>query len=557
MRKIRNFVIITAVLSILVHFLNPISAFSSENNNISDGTYTLPVALWNASLDEPSMGNNALMQTGKLVAKDGKYELYLKFSSMTFSGMTGYLSSLELLEDITFNSFHYPESYKLIEGNIISSYNVVDSFNGPDSTDINCSGKMYPKVISLPVSMEEENIWAHVYVPVMGSLGFGNQLCRIHLDRSRIAPITEEEAALWKEYESGDEEEETTASDTVNQVDKTKLQEQLEKAKKLLEQTDKYTEASLINLKGVVADAQKAYESGTSQTVINGQVEMLKEAIEELVEKSNEKLDKDNLSDGKYYVYIYLWKATANQASMGDPALNHQALLTVKDGSYQVDLSTKTMTVGTITACLQSLQIKQSDGSYVYADITARNNPDNQPSIFQFTLPSKEEYIDVLIDPKVEVMGKEPLPARLRINWDTLKRAKDDAVVKEKINNTKTSPGNSDTESTKPTPKVYVNNGTENSQNVNGIPAVYSNGNSSDVNGEKITKEGITVVDNTKSNDTDADILNDIPNSAEQTDEAEKIQQILAVVMVGASVFVSGILAAVTIVVIVGRRNKS
>lgn len=551
MKRYKILIIFAAVLSLMMNIVKPVLTFGSDDGGMEDGIYTLPVALWNASADEASMGNNALMQTGKLVVENGKYILYLKFSNMTFSGMTGYLSAMDLLENITYNSFHYPESYQLVPGTVVSTYSVVDEFNGPDSTDVNCAGKKYPKVISIPVSLEEDNIWTHVYVPIMGSLGFGNQICRIHLDRNNITPITEEEKAAWEEYESNEEQTEntTSAGNTENKADKTKLYEQIVKATGLLGQTDKYTEASLSNLKTALENAQKAYDSDTNQTVVNGQQAALEKAIEELVEKSDEKLDKDNLRDGKYYVYIYLWKATANQASMGDPALNHKALLTVKDGVYQIDLSTKTMTVGTITACLQSLQVKQPDGSYVYADITARNNPENQPSIFQFTLPSKDEYIDVLIDPKVEVMGKDPLPARLKIHWDTLKKASDDAEVKEKIKTTKSKSKKTESETTTPAVKIFTKSTTRKQS----TPTIYSEEEASIENTEDITEHSIEESNGTE---IEEEIHQQGQTPIEEVPLHDNLQPILAIVMVGGSVFVSGILAAVTMIVMFGRRRK-
>lgn len=480
MRTYRNMIIMAAVLSVLVGIVNPLPVLKGREKGVRDGTYTVPVTLWNASKDEPSMGNSAMMQTGKLVVKDGEGQLYLRFTQMTFSGMTGYLSALDLLEDISYNKYNYPDTYTLIPATVHSSYDVVDDFNGSQSTDINCAGKMYPHVLSVPVSLEQENIWAHVYVPVMGSLGFGDQLCRIHLDIQNMTGISEEDEKLWDEYEGkkelpvstpGNTSEpdvtktpadtpEPTASPTQVPtpvpVDKTELGTLIGQAEQLLTQTDKYTEASLNQLKGTLDQAKKAFESSTTQVVVDGQTELLKNAISSLVEKSSEQLDKDNLKDGKYHVYVYLWNASSDKASMGDPALNHEALLTVKDGAYQLDLSTHTMTVGTITACLQTLQIKQADGSYVQAEIRARNNPDSQPSVFRFMLPSKEEYIDVLIDPKVEVMGKDPLPARLKISWDTLKKAADDETVKEDTTNVSTSTVSPAVDMTDSTTKIKI-----------------------------------------------------------------------------------------------------
>lgn len=154
------------------------------------------------------------------------------------------------------------------------------------------------------------------------------------------------------------------------------------------------------------------------------------EKEEENSNSENEvKLDKDNLPDGKYTVVVNLWHAVSDKASMGNLALNHEALITVKKEKYIMELATYPMTVGTITACLQTLEIKQEDNHYKTAKITARNNLGGQPSIFLFSMPHKNNFIEVKIDPKVEVMGNDPLPARLKIDWDTLKQVPDTTKI--------------------------------------------------------------------------------------------------------------------------------
>lgn len=402
---------------------------SADDTGVKDGTYSIPVSLWHASKDSASMGNNALQQTGKLVASGGDAQLYLKFTSMEFSGMSGYLMQLDLLEDITFNEYNYPEKYKEKAATVVSRYSIVDQYNGPSSTDVNCAGKQYPKVLKIPVTIGQQYTWAHVYVPVMGELDSGDQVCRIKLDFDAMSEMTSDEAAEWEAAEKDDEG--GTSGETGN-LNKTELKKYIDQATALLGKTDTYTEASLNQLQAALDTAKKTWEAtSTTQTVVDAQAKSLKAAIDGLIKKSSENLDKNNLKNGKYTVYVDLWHATSNKASMGNPTMNHKALLTVKDGTYTMDISTHPMTVGTITACLQTLQIKQSDGSYKYAQITAKNNPGKQPSVFRFVLPSKDTYIPVLIDPKVEVMGEDPLPARLKISWDTLAKAADNAKVEE------------------------------------------------------------------------------------------------------------------------------
>ncbi len=447
--------------------LSALTGRAEASGTLEDGTYSIPVSLWNASKDVASMGNNSLYQTGKLVVTEGRATLSMKFTNMEFSGMSGYLMQLDTIKDIRFNEFQYPEEYTNVPAEVISTYAAVDEFNSEDSPDINCAGKRYPKVVAVPVEIGAEYTWAHVYVPVMGSLGFGDQVCRIKLYFNEIKQMSESELEMWKDFETdeaeaGEEDNKTEEPDgaedsqnTENEepdtagkepetgegqeekkasvtADKSELEKKLKKADALLNQEDKYTKASLNKLKSVIEEAKKVYAStAATQIVVDTQVSTLSDAMDELVEKSGEVLDKDSLEDGKYSLYVDLWHATADRASMGNPAFNHEAMLTVKDGIYTMEISTRPMTVGTITACLQTLQIKQSDGSYVYAEITARNNTGGQPSIFKLRLPSKEEYIEVLIDPKVEVMGEDPLPARLKISWDTLKALSGEAEITE------------------------------------------------------------------------------------------------------------------------------
>lgn len=424
------------IFSLIFCFLIPlgVSLGSKEvdaKNQWEDGDYTIPVTLWKAAQDQVSMGNSSL-QEAKLEIKDGKGTLYLKFQSMIFSGMEGYLGKFDLLENITFDSYHQPKTYDLKDSTIISTFGVVDQYNSSSSTDVIIAGKSYPKVVALPLeTIGDDLLWAQVYVPIMGSLGFGTQICRVKIEYEEAKAMTEEEIERWETYEQSDKNEELEGEVTAT-IDRSKLKLQIEKATKLKEKVDQYTEASLKQLEEVLKGANTVYDLSTAtQEAVDHQVVLLKNAIGQLVKKSSENLDKNSLSDGKYQVYVDLWNAVSDEASMGNLALNKKALLTVKNNRYTMEISTRPMTVGTITACLQSIQIKQKNGTYQYAKITARNNENNQPSVFQFSLPSTKEYIDVLIDPKVEVMGKDPLAARLKISWDTLKKVSNSETVEE------------------------------------------------------------------------------------------------------------------------------
>jgi len=435
-------VMIILTITLLLGVMRPETARASVIQ-IEDGNYHVNVSLWHAMNDEASLGNAALKPQGRLCVQGDEAYIYLAFTAMSFAGMEGYLMQIDFMDNILFNAYGYPESYTLQTADVCSAYSVIDAYNSADSDDEYCAGRSYPEIVKAPIVLGQEYSYVHVYVPVMGSLGFGDQICRLKVDFNNLTLMTEAESQAWDKQDDSEE----PASTVTVTADKTQLKKKIANANAKLKKTEEYTEASLKELKQAVEKAVLVYENSSAlQTAVDKQVTALQTAIDNLVKKPEEQLDKDNLADGKYSLRADIWHAVADQESMGNPAVNKPSLLTVADGIYTMEVSTRPMTVGTITTCLHSLQIKQENGNYVYADITANNNDGGLPSVFCFTLPSKEEYIDIMIDPQIEIMGSKPLSARLKIQWDTLIKVSDDTKVEE--NNTPVDGGSSAEDST-------------------------------------------------------------------------------------------------------------
>jgi len=370
-RKIVGTTGIALAILFLLFLIKPFVA-TAAGEQLEDGDYNIPVSLWHATNNQASLGNNAIMQNGKLSKRGNETYLYIQFTSMFVGDMQGYLMELNLLEEgFVQNQNGYPAGY-IIPSAVYATHSIIDEYNGSTSSDARCKNRQYPKIIGIPVHFGQEYTYAHVYVPIMGSMGFGDQICRIKLDFNATTLMTAEDELLW--------------AGTTNIIQPP-----------------------------VVVEPPVPVNPPESE---NGNKEAGGEG----------NLDKDNLANGKYQVQVDIWHATSNQQSMGNPAVNKPSLLTVENGVYQIEISTKPMVVGSITACLQSLQIQQVNGEYLQAEITAKNNENNQPSIFRFTLPTKEEYTAIKIDPGVAIMGTEPLAARLKISWNTLKRVNDDTA---------------------------------------------------------------------------------------------------------------------------------
>lgn len=380
-------VIMTALILSGVSSVWTAGDVSAAETSLQDGTYAVPVSLLNESQDKASMADNALNHEGKLVISGGTATLYMNLVSIKSSGLEGHLMQFDVLKDVQLEN-GVPKKYSTQSSKTVSTYSVTDDYNKSGSSDKICAGRKYPKVVSIPVDLTQDFTWVHMYIPVMGSLGFGDQIARLKVDVSQAKAMTQAQLSRWQKLETSD------GSSDPGKTDPGK------------------TDPGKNN-------------GGGGKNNTNGKT-------------GTGKLDKNDLADGKYTVTVHLWHATQNRESMGNATLNHQALITVKKGVYTMDISTHPVKIGSVTACLQSLWIKQS-GGYAAATVKARNNAGGQPSVFSFRLPSKDQYIPAKIDPKVEVMGRDPIDARLRISWDTLKKASSNATVKENTSTTNSS----------------------------------------------------------------------------------------------------------------------
>lgn len=137
-----------------------------------------------------------------------------------------------------------------------------------------------------------------------------------------------------------------------------------------------------------------------------------------------EKEDKDTESkvkgkEGYYTVPVALWHSSMNKASMGNPALNKTAYVHISGDTATMRLITKQMTTSGITTHLYDFFVY--DGSdYGNAKLVST---EKDQWIYEFDLPNtKSSYYKVMVDPKVDVMGTDPVKARLKVTWGSLKK---------------------------------------------------------------------------------------------------------------------------------------
>ncbi|MEJ8736994.1 NEAT domain-containing protein [Erysipelotrichaceae bacterium HCN-30851] len=201
---------------------------------------------------------------------------------------------------------------------------------------------------------------------------------------------------------------------SVNKVD---LKAAIEKASAY--NKEDYTSKSFTVLETALAKAQSVlYSENVTQDEVDQQVQLLNQAISQLVKKATSGITLLE-EDGIYQVPVYLWNATADKASMASGALKANAIIKVENGKKIMTIYTKKMTMGTITAYLQELKLVNSDKTYTDVFPSSTDSEGN-PTSFTFELPHTNEYIDVLVNPHVALMGNQDIPARIKVDYSQL-----------------------------------------------------------------------------------------------------------------------------------------
>ncbi|MDR2089905.1 MAG: NEAT domain-containing protein [Clostridiales Family XIII bacterium] len=375
---------------------------------LEDGDYSLSgkTALWHYSMNQYSMGNNAIDHTrSALKIKDGKAEVRLFFGPLSVGKLQGYLRSLSQMENIMRDSNGGLVSYTLTPAAIYSYYDTKDVYN--QDADWN-----YPKEVGIEVTIGQEYTDVYVNVPIMDELGAGNQPARLRIDWAgfdigipnttaldtaivavagidpspwteesyaalaasivagtalkaqpgltqsmvdkRVAAILAAQAALLATVDPG-----TDPETPENSVVRTELGAKLTEAGSKT-QSD-YTEASYNTLLSAIAAAQTVYDDkNATQANVNVQMAALAAAIAGLVLAPTPPPSADSgfaLESGDYPTDIKLWHYSFNQASMGNGALAHdQSFVRVKDdGAAEVHLFFEPLTFMGLTGHLEQI----------------------------------------------------------------------------------------------------------------------------------------------------------------------------------------------------------
>nr|WP_314278704.1 NEAT domain-containing protein [uncultured Peptostreptococcus sp.] len=258
---------------------------------------------------------------------------------------------------------------------VLSRYDEYDVYNNPtNGKDARFKGVKYPKEMEFDVEWGEKDLPVQVYVPVMGELASGEQKARLRVQwPSNISSVR----VSSTNFDPGSSVDTSSSEDTSPNAD------------------------DLVN---------KVYQSKDTRDL-----------------PPLEKGENISLDPGIYRLTVSLHHEREDRASMGNNALIHDGELISKDGKYTFLLGSTKMEVSNIIASLVSLQIRDDNAYYHFAqphafDLSIPGEQDKRPEVFSFDLVRKDPMIYVKVDPKVKPMGEVPVGARLKFDWSSLKK---------------------------------------------------------------------------------------------------------------------------------------
>lgn len=295
-------------VALVLGLMSDFSVFESAKRvyagDFNDGVYTIEGKLRHATLDQPSMGDSAVMQPMKIIKKGNSISLRLEFKSLTSGIFKGYLYGFYYFPSWN-DSENVPKSATAENVKVTEYYEgVYDEYNDPDTgLDSNVKGKLYPHYALMPIEWKQSMAWIQVYVPVMEAInkGGGTQFARLLLD--------------WNTLKKTDEK----ADDIVVTAEPSATKKP---------STDRENTAT-----------KKPASTGSKNS-----------------SKKNKKLNIKKLTDGTYTITGNMLKTDKKSSSMSDKAINHNVLLRVKNGKYTLILDFSGLTVGSAKGYLGRLK---------------------------------------------------------------------------------------------------------------------------------------------------------------------------------------------------------
>ena len=430
-------------------------------------TYRIDYKLYKSGLTVESMSAGYFDSYAVVRFKNGKYEVKLKTNKASYiSDMDYYQGDTRLDADLVENNVaEDTATYRVIADNlkdrlVISPYvvpmgyypkcdvvfdttNIVDISDQVPSVDLSDLNIAINEALAIT---EKNNIYTdESYSDFLKALEAAQTVAGDKLS-------TQEEAD--KALEALKNAMNGLKVDENKLADKAALKAQIDEAKAITKGT--HTDSAWNALQEAIADAEEVYNTTEArQSEVDKAAKALKTAVT-LFNNSGEasKLDKNDLADGVYSIYVDMIKMDRENKSMSDNAINHIVKLEVKNGEYFITLDFKGITIenrfgylknlsyyadvytygqyGTVTGDLVPAEVlstqKDSDGNDVIDQYNDKNSlyPDLvKIKLVPTAISDEEGYVPLhVFVPIMEAIaeGNGDQDVLMKIDWTSLKK---------------------------------------------------------------------------------------------------------------------------------------
>ena len=419
-------------------------------NALRDGTYTVPVNLWDSSKDKESMGNSFINHVADLAVKDGKYTLTMKAPWSSLAKM----ETLKIVEDggePLEDGSNYTELANRGNEEVGYLYDI-DLKNVGNLTDAYYAQlkiTMMPKAMAVTLRVSWDGVQA-VSLDEADKTALNEEIQKAE----GILADTEEDYTLKSRADlqkyidaarevsgNGDatEEEVQKAVENLQKyegklVSRKALGEALKEVARVRAEAENYTQVSMEIYNLEAADAQATYDKTTtvSARLIEMAVEDLAEAKAGLVSRTD--YGRNALRDGTYTVPVNLWDSSKDKESMGNSFINHVADLAVKDGKYILTMKAPWNNL----ASMETLKIvadgtKPAEDGSNYTELVNRGS-ESEGYIYDVELKNMGALTDSYYAQLKVTMMPRAMEVILRVSWDGVQVVSLDEADKTALN---------------------------------------------------------------------------------------------------------------------------
>jgi hypothetical protein len=142
---------------------------NQPTGTLADGYWAVSVTLQQPDGTASAPADAALEHDAVLYARASTTNLHLTLKPFTAGSLTGYLSQLSLLTDITYSASGVPRTYAFQPATVLSGYTIADTYNSATAADATLRNVPYPQKVLLPVDYAAAAAWVYAYGPILNA----------------------------------------------------------------------------------------------------------------------------------------------------------------------------------------------------------------------------------------------------------------------------------------------------------------------------------------------------------------------------------------------------